>query len=147
MELKDIYQLWDRFEISSATKLELDFQGLHLKLDKNQKTTTVTGGSLPVLTQPVQEVSMPAEKKAAQAPAASKEIKAPLVGVFYRASAPGEKPYVEVGQSFRKGDVIGIIEAMKSMNEIIAQEDGTVDSIPAEDSVLVEFHQTILTYH
>lgn len=61
-----------------------------------------------------------------------KELKAPLVGIFYRAAAPGEKPYVEVGQKISKSDVIGIIEAMKVMNEITAKEDGIVEEILAE---------------
>lgn len=75
-----------------------------------------------------------------------KQIKSPIVGTFYRAASPEEKPFVMIGQPFKKGDVIGIIEAMKMMNEIRATEDGEVTKILAQDGEMVEFDQTILCY-
>lgn len=146
MELKDIYALWDRFEASTVTEMELDFQGVHLKLSQRQ-TTTDTSVAVPpaaILGQGLQ--SQPAQAPS-QAVDSAKEMKAPLVGVFYRSPAPGEKPFVEKGTSFKKGDVIGIIEAMKMMNEIVASEDGSVSEILVEDGALVEYDQTILTYY
>jgi acetyl-CoA carboxylase biotin carboxyl carrier protein len=72
-------------------------------------------------------------------------VKAPLVGTFYRSASPEEKPFVIIGQEVKKGDVIGIIEAMKLMNEIKAGEDGVVESIDAEDGQMVEYNQTLVT--
>ena len=69
---------------------------------------------------------------------------APLVGTFYRAASPEKEPFVKVGQRVRKGDVVGIIEAMKLMNEVTADHDGIVKEIPAENGALVSFHQTLV---
>ncbi len=70
-------------------------------------------------------------------------VKAPLVGTFYRASAPGEAPFVNVGDVVRKGDTLCIIEAMKLMNEIESEADGTVAEILVEDALPVEFDQPL----
>ncbi len=71
-------------------------------------------------------------------------VKAPLAGVFYRAPKPGEKPYAEVGQAVKKGDVIGLIEAMKMISEIPAPCDGIVKSIDKEDAEFAAFDSTLL---
>lgn len=65
-------------------------------------------------------------------------IVSPMVGVFYRAPAPGEAPFVEVGDTVQVGQVIGVVEAMKVFNEIISDVDGTVVEIVAQDAELVE---------
>ncbi|MDO4473399.1 MAG: acetyl-CoA carboxylase biotin carboxyl carrier protein [Eubacteriales bacterium] len=154
MELKEIYGLWDRFESSSATKLELDYQGTHLKLEKGNDgvvmqpvvSTPVAAGANGCEALSVKENTVATDQKRDVSEAEIKELKAPLVGIFYRAAAPGEKPYVEAGQKIAKGDIIGIIEAMKVMNEITAKEDGIVEEILAEDAALVEYNQTLLTF-
>ncbi|OOB79160.1 MAG: acetyl-CoA carboxylase, biotin carboxyl carrier protein [Epulopiscium sp. Nuni2H_MBin001] len=69
----------------------------------------------------------------------SSEITAPMVGTFYVASAPTEKPFVSVGDTVRKGQVICIIEAMKLMNEVEADKDGVVKKILVENGKMVEF--------
>ena len=83
---------------------------------------------------------------AAAAPAAETGhvIRSPMVGTFYRASSPGGKPLVEVGQAVKEGDPICIIEAMKIMNEIDADKAGTVTKILAENGQAVEFDQPLL---
>lgn len=73
-----------------------------------------------------------------------KLIIAPLVGTFYTKPSPDAKPFVQVGQVVRKGDVVGIIEAMKLMNEIRAKEDGVVSRFLVEDGKLVEFQQGLI---
>ncbi len=82
------------------------------------------------------------------APAAVAEtghvVRSPMVGTFYRASAPGAKPLVEVGQAVKEGDPICIIEAMKIMNEIDADKDGTVTKVLVENGQAVEFDQPLL---
>jgi len=66
-------------------------------------------------------------------------IKSPMVGTFYAAPSPGATPFVKVGQSIRKGDVIGIIEAMKIMNEIEAEFDCKIVEMLVADGQPVEF--------
>lgn len=72
------------------------------------------------------------------------ELKAPLAGVFYRASKPGEKPYVEVGQTVKKGDTVGLMEAMKMISEIPSPCDGKILSIEAEDGKFAEYDSVIM---
>ena len=70
-------------------------------------------------------------------------VRSPLVGTFYRASAPGEDPYVEVGESVRAGQVLCIVEAMKLMNEISADISGEVVEVLAENAEGVEYDQPL----
>ncbi len=70
-------------------------------------------------------------------------IRSPLVGTFYRAPAPGEDPYVEVGDSVRAGQVLCIVEAMKLMNEISADVSGEVVEVLAENAEGVEYDQPL----
>ncbi|HZN25033.1 MAG TPA: acetyl-CoA carboxylase biotin carboxyl carrier protein [Burkholderiales bacterium] len=71
-------------------------------------------------------------------------IKSPMVGTFYRSSAPGSKPFVEVGQAVKAGDTVCIIEAMKLLNEIEADHDGVVKEILAENGEPVEYGQPLI---
>jgi acetyl-CoA carboxylase biotin carboxyl carrier protein len=70
-------------------------------------------------------------------------VKSPMVGTFYRASSPGAKPMVEVGQEVTEGQPLCIIEAMKIMNEIEADKAGTVTRILVENGQAVEFGQPL----
>jgi acetyl-CoA carboxylase biotin carboxyl carrier protein len=74
---------------------------------------------------------------AASAPAHVKRVTAPVVGVFYRAGAPGSDPFVEVGDRVAPGQVLCILEAMKLMNEITSEYAGTITRIVAENGQLV----------
>ena len=67
-----------------------------------------------------------------------------MVGTFYRAGAPGSKPFVEVGDNVQAGDPLCIIEAMKLMNEIEADKAGTVKAILAENGQPVEYGQPLV---
>ena len=84
---------------------------------------------------------------AAAAPAPSTEghvVKSPMVGTFYRSASPGAKPFVEVGDSVQVGDPLCIIEAMKLMNEIEADQAGTVKAILIENGQPVEYGQPLV---
>lgn len=70
-------------------------------------------------------------------------VKSPLVGVFYEAPSEGAEPYVKTGDSVKKGQVLGIVEAMKLMNEIECEYDGTVVEIPVQNGDTVEYGQTL----
>lgn len=71
-------------------------------------------------------------------------VKSPLVGIFYNAPSPDDKPYVSVGDHVKKGQVIGIIEAMKLMNEIEAEADGVVTKIYLENGQTAEYGQPVI---
>ncbi|MGN0362809.1 MAG: acetyl-CoA carboxylase biotin carboxyl carrier protein [Bilifractor sp.] len=73
------------------------------------------------------------------------QIRTPLAGIFYRASKPGEKPYVEEGQQVKKGDVVGLVEAMKMMNEITAPCDGVICEIRAGDAGFAAYDAVLMT--
>jgi acetyl-CoA carboxylase biotin carboxyl carrier protein len=70
-------------------------------------------------------------------------IKAPIVGTFYRSSEPGAKPFADVGQQVRKGQVLCIIEAMKLMNEINAECDGEVVKVYVENGQAVQYGERL----
>ena len=71
-------------------------------------------------------------------------VKSPMVGTFYRSPSPTSKPFVEVGQQVKAGDVICIIEAMKMMNQIEVGKAGTIEAILVEDGEPVEFDQPLV---
>ena len=73
------------------------------------------------------------------------EVKAPMVGVYYAAPAPGADPFVRVGSKVKEGETLCIIEAMKVMNEVAAEADGEVLSIDASDGELVEYGGRLMT--
>lgn len=71
------------------------------------------------------------------------EVKSPLLGVFYEAPSPDAPPFVRPGDKVKKGDVLCIVEAMKMMNEICAETDGTIVDVCAENGALVEYGQLL----
>ena len=77
---------------------------------------------------------------------ASEEIKAPIVGVFYSAPSPEADPFVRIGDTVKKGDVLCILEAMKSMNEITAEHDGKIIDICVQNGDVVEFGQVLFKF-
>jgi acetyl-CoA carboxylase biotin carboxyl carrier protein len=91
--------------------------------------------------QPAAASAIPAETVPAQPE--GKVVKAPMVGTFYRSGSPGAASFVEVGQSFKEGDTLCIIEAMKLMNEIEAEVSGTIKAILVENGQPVEYGQPL----
>ena len=82
------------------------------------------------------------------APAASAEpeghiVKSPMVGTFYRSSAPGSAPFISIGSSVQEGDTLCIIEAMKLLNEIEADASGVIKQILVENGQPVEYGQPL----
>jgi acetyl-CoA carboxylase biotin carboxyl carrier protein len=85
----------------------------------------------------------PPSKVAAQTAPGRIEIRAPMVGTFYRRPSPQDAPFVEVGRKIARGAPLGLIEVMKLYTTIEAQADGVVEQILAEDGALVEFDQLL----
>lgn len=153
MTNEELFRIWDRFENSKATELTYEADGQKLTLKKEvevriqpQVISAPAPMTVPAAVPSAFPVAAEPAATVAAAPAVldGTPVKAPLVGTFYRASAPGETPFVKLGQEVKKGDTIGIIEAMKFMNEIKAPCDGTVAEILAEDESLVEYDQVLM---
>lgn len=94
---------------------------------------------------PVAVVPSPASAPAPEAPADAVEVRAPLVGVFYRRPSPGEPPFVEVGSEVEAGSTLAIVEAMKMMNHIPAPVSGRVVAIAAADQDVVEYDEVLVS--
>ena len=146
-QIKELIKVLEESSLSVLEIVEKD--GSKIRLEKAQpaqqivNTIPVANGVVapaPIPTAPVE--SAPAVTAAPVADS-SKTIDAPIVGVFYAASAPGKAPYVSVGKKVKKGDVVCIIEAMKCMNEIQAEEDGEIVEVLVKDGELVEYGQPL----
>lgn len=134
MTTEDIKDLMTRLEQSTLTSLEWQNGEERLKLKKE---------TAPALAAPAPSAPPAAPPQAAEPPAAAPadgiEVKAPLVGTFYAAASPDDAPYVKVGQTIRKGEVLCLIEAMKMMNEIPSPADGRVEAVLAHNGDVVSF--------
>ena len=142
LDLDAILKIMDRFDKSNMTGFSYEDGTVSLKLDSEKIPVVATAAAPAAVTIPanVENVAPAAEKKEAE----GTEVKSPLVGTFYAAKAEGAEPFVSVGDTVKKGQTIGIIEAMKLMNEIESEADGTVAEIYVENEQLVEFGQPII---
>lgn len=141
MDLNGVYEVVKFFEGSTLSELNLEMEGVRIGMKKGGLVEPVLERT--VSAAPVQKDEPKQESK----PVASDDVtmvEAPLVGTFYKAPAQNEAPFVLVGQQVKKGDVIGIIEAMKLMNEITAPCDGIVEAIYVEDGEMVDFHKALM---
>ena len=138
MDQKLMKALAQIMEEHKLTLLELEEEGTKIRLERAAAAAqTAAAPAAPVMA------------PAAAAPDVIdfnqfKEVKSPMVGVFYAAPSPDAAPFVKVGDRVKKGDVICIIEAMKLMNEITADEDGEVVDICAQNGEVVEYGQTLV---
>jgi acetyl-CoA carboxylase biotin carboxyl carrier protein len=153
MDLRKLKTLIDLVAESDIAELEVT--------EGESKVRIVKSSAIPqnqvvmVPPQGVQQFSAPAvagaapaqSQAAAPAPAAAEPtghvVKSPMVGTFYRSSAPGAPSFVEVGSTVKEGDTLCIIEAMKLLNEIDADISGTVTKVLVENGQPVEFGQPL----
>ncbi|MDD3337421.1 MAG: acetyl-CoA carboxylase biotin carboxyl carrier protein [Lachnospiraceae bacterium] len=118
-------------------------------LMRTNETTVVSGVSMPVDMTMTAPAATPINAAAEAAPQPAKEeaagnvLACPLVGTFYRAASEDEAPFVEVGDTVKKGQTLAIVEAMKLMNEIESEMDGTVVEILAGNGENVEYGQPL----
>ena len=136
MELSEILTLLERFDASTATSLKLELGDLRLKLEKGNAAPAAAATAAAV--QAAAPLQAPV---AAPAPAEPEgvEVKAPLVGTFYAAPAPGEAPFVSVGDTVKKGQTLCVLEAMKMMSEIPAPMDCVIEEILVENGSLAGY--------
>ncbi|MCH8181443.1 MAG: acetyl-CoA carboxylase biotin carboxyl carrier protein [Proteobacteria bacterium] len=149
MDLRKLKTLIDLVSESNVSELEIT--------EADGKVRIVKAGAAPVVMHtvaaplaaaPVAAAAAPAAAApAAEAPAAPVEtghvVKSPMVGTFYRASSPGAKAFAEVGDVVKAGQAVCIIEAMKIMNEIEADMDGTITKILVDNGQPVEYGQPL----
>ncbi len=135
MELQELYGLMERFARSGLTELEWQ---------KQEERIVLRRSAAPV----VQTAPVPGPAaEAAQAPAVAAEegelVKAPLVGTFYAAPAPGEAPFAPPGKRVKKGETLCLIEAMKMMSEVPAPADCVVEELLAKDGEPVGYGEAL----
>jgi len=141
MNLKEIKELIKVFNSSDLSKLKVEDGDFGLTLEKGGVAVTTA----PVQAAPVQQVhaSAPVEAPAAEAEKKvadnADKITSPMVGTFYRAPSPDSPPFVNVGDTVRKGQTLCILEAMKIMNELEAEFDCKILDILVEDGQPVEY--------
>ena len=113
-----------------------------------EKTITVKGKKCPppmgAPVMPAVPAAAPAAPPAVSQKPAGKSIKAPLVGTFYAAPSPDQPPFVQVGDTVKKGDVVLIIESMKLMNEVTSDVEGVVQEILVKNGDAVEYDQPLM---
>ena len=144
MDLRKLKTLIDLVQNSGISELEISEGEEKIRIAKYCNApapTTVMVGAPQAAPSPV--AAVPAAPEATPAPAEGKVVKSPMVGTFYRSGSPGSAAFVEVGQSFKEGDALCIIEAMKLMNEIDAEVAGTIKAILVENGQPVEYGQPL----
>jgi acetyl-CoA carboxylase biotin carboxyl carrier protein len=131
MEFEQIIQLIDKVSQSNLTSFECEMDNIKLSMECDAEK---------VVTQlPVSVVETVPQKKEIE----GKLVKSPLVGTFYTAPAEDADPFVSVGDVVKKGQVLAIVEAMKLMNEIESELDGTVVEVLVENGEPVEYGQPL----
>jgi acetyl-CoA carboxylase biotin carboxyl carrier protein len=148
VELKDIKAIIDLMKENDLSVFEMEKDGFKLKLQKEGES------GQPVLTTPIAIptlAAVPAGPAGAAAPSTPakpdgpplKDIISPMVGTFFRAGSPDSSPFIEVGKTVNEDTVVGIIEAMKVMNEIKAETSGVIAEVIAENGKPVQFGQVL----
>jgi acetyl-CoA carboxylase biotin carboxyl carrier protein len=148
MNIKEIKEMITLMNENGLMELEIEKDGMRIKLKKTSSIQEGFNGPILIERQGVQ--SEAAQQKPQTIEQQDKisvttiEVKAPMVGTFYRAPSPEAPPYVEVGQVIQPGQVICIIEAMKLMNEIKSEIKGKILEVLVDNAEPVEFGQPIL---
>lgn len=148
MDLRKLKTLIDLVQQSGIAELEITEGEEKVRISRG-----MTPGSTPSMPQTVYVT--PAGIQAAPEVSASPDasapaepqghvIKSPMVGTFYRTSGPDAKPFVDIGQTVKAGETVCIIEAMKLLNEIEADRDGTVKEVLVENGQPVEYGQPLI---
>ena len=142
MNIKEIKEMVNLMNENGLVELEIEKDGMRIRLKKITSQTEAFTGPIMVEREriaqgPTKEISGIQEKTAVK----TVEIKAPMVGTFYRAPSPEAPPYAEVDQIIESGQVICIIEAMKLMNEIKSEIKGKILEILVDNTEPVEFGQ------
>jgi acetyl-CoA carboxylase biotin carboxyl carrier protein len=138
-----IRELAELLDETGLTEIEVERNGSRIRVARH------AAHSVAPATSPVAHSSAAAHQEAPAPLSASKgpppgAVSSPMVGTVYVAPEPGKPPFVKVGDAVKEGDTLFIVEAMKTMNPIVAPRSGTVSEICVHDAQPVEFGQTLL---
>ncbi len=145
MDIRKVKKLMELLEQSGMDEIEIKEGEESVKISRFGKaplTTTTFAQQPAAIVTPSQVAPTTALEKDSQV--SGNVISSPMVGTYYSAPSPSAKPFVSVGQHVNKGDTVGIIEAMKIMNQIEADHSGTVVEILVKDGEAVEFGQALI---
>jgi acetyl-CoA carboxylase biotin carboxyl carrier protein len=147
MDLRKLKTLIELVESSGIAELEISEGEERVRITRTAASAQQTYAPAP---QPViaaaasaPQPAAPAAEPAQPAVAEGHVVKSPMVGTFYRSASPGSKAFVDVGQSVNSGETLCIIEAMKLLNEIEADQSGVIKAILVENGQPVEFGQPL----
>ena len=146
MDIRKVKKLMELLEQSGMAEIEIKEGEESVKISRFGNapliTPTVSQQPTAVLSSSKVESTTTATEKGSEE--SGNLISSPMVGTYYSAPSPSAKPFVTVGQHVNKGDTVGIIEAMKIMNQIEADHSGTVVEILVKDGEAVEFGQALI---
>ncbi len=140
MKIDEIVTLIEAVSRNGLTSLELEDGDTKLSMKKEMQQVLVTAEPQMEVRSQISSVSVGQDGSAADA---DHMITSPLVGTFYAAPSPDAEPFIKVGDQVKKGQVLGIIEAMKLMNEIECERDGVIEKILIGNEEVVEFGQPL----
>ncbi len=140
MDKKELLEIVDALsqQVNKAAMDEIEVETDEFRVKLTKRSAVTPAVQVQPAAQPVQPAAVPA------AASGGKFVKAPLIGTFYAAAAPGKPPFVSVGDKVSKGSVVCIVESMKLMNEITSEFDGTVAEILVSDGESVEYDQPLI---
>jgi acetyl-CoA carboxylase biotin carboxyl carrier protein len=153
MDIRKVKKLIELLEESNVAEIEIREGEETVRISRNypqsaqmpQQYFMPASAAVPAAATSAAPAAAPASAPAAASPAYRGEaVKSPMVGTFYRSPSPNSKPFVEIGQQVKATDVIGIVEAMKMMNQIEAGRAGTIEALIAQDGQPVEFDQPLV---
>jgi acetyl-CoA carboxylase biotin carboxyl carrier protein len=124
-------------------EIEIEHNGRRVRVARAGSAAQPVSTPVPVMSERVSIPQMPAEAPVRKTDADG-AVPSPLVGTVYVAAEPGKPPFVKIGDSVREGDTLLIVEAMKTMNPILAPRAGTVKEVCVRDAQPVEFGQTLI---
>ena len=152
MELDKIIELIHTVSESNLTQFTMEEGNLKISMKTDKQTKVIAApqavAAVPaaVAAEIVQPAAAPSQENTRQEQEETLDgniVKSPLVGTFYNAPSPDAEPYVKVGDTVKKGQVLAIVEAMKLMNEIESEFDGTVEKVLVSNEEVVEFGQPL----
>ena len=150
MDLRKIKKLIEMLQESDLNEIEVKEGEESVRINRKKESVIHTSNPISV-GQNLNQSSAPlpqtdsSEIENGQAAEDLNHITSPMVGTFYRKPAPDKEPFIEVGQTVKKGDTVCIIEAMKMMNQVKSEFDGKVIAINIEDGDPVEFGQELIS--
>jgi acetyl-CoA carboxylase biotin carboxyl carrier protein len=149
MDLRKLKTLIELVESSGIAELEIAEGEERVRITRSLPPPTTPAAPAPGASPagPAGQTSPPTAATGTAGPAAAPEghvVKSPMVGTFYRSASPGAKPFVEIGDEVEAGDPLCIIEAMKLMNEIEADQAGVIKAILIENGQPVEYGQALV---